>query len=458
MELQYNQHDVYISKNSVNADTDNFNNLGYSDQTCELNSSGETNSYLDPINNDNYNNYNNYNNYADYQLDTNITPNNIIPPRCIISNLDIFDDQTFIENESNKLKESALLHLDIPDNMIKFEMILIAQHFKIIKKIIKNLRKLFSTCCINFKPNEIDSYSLSNSSDNSGSIDSHNTQKCKQSEVFSMCTDSNVTQTKESKCTDCLSQRGARVQIIGIKHDKQILVHTTLYAYNFVKFYCKKTNMKININLNDLYEDMLKIKNNDLFYFMINEKKSDMLHIFGYSLFNNADQLHDLSADIAHVQHFLKTTNVENIQFIPAVLFDLMIKLSLDEFIEICDLQNKNDGTTFIQIKCFQSDSAINESNSIIHFNLHNKEGNIYKTKIFYQKSNSSMDNQLQTNSNIEIFNHSYELKLLEILKDYNNLSSSIKLYMKKNYPLVIKLSANTLGNIYLFLSGYNNI
>jgi len=120
------------------------------------------------------------------------------------------------------------------------------------------------------------------------------------------------------------------------------------------------------------------------------------------------------------------------------IAFDAVITMDSKKFNDLC--HEMNDNTDLIEIKCF---------NDKIVFVCERKNKSIKTT------FRTSSHNVYIVHSN-DYFGHIisgvFELKTLVLLSKSISLSNNIEIYMKNNFPLVIKYDINGLGKFMISL------
>jgi len=215
------------------------------------------------------------------------------------------------------------------------------------------------------------------------------------------------------------------IKIVTMDTSHIILVHLKLNADKFEMYNCENPT-SIGINMLNLYKIIKTINN------------SDILTLFMYE-----NDLNHLGIKIENVEKNTKTTykinllDLHNNHFeIPEVVFNSVITLPSNDFQKITrDMNNLAD---FVEIK-----------------NLNNKFILTCNGDFCTQETVLSDNENIQINSDNanEIIQGNFNLKYLVLFTKCTNLSNNIELYLKNDYPLIIKYTVASLGEIKLCLS-----
>ena len=225
------------------------------------------------------------------------------------------------------------------------------------------------------------------------------------------------------------------MKIIAVDTTKTVLINLKLNAENFSKFVCKKKKLVIGVNLTFFHK---LIKSMD---------KEDNL-----SLYINHDEPNNLRINIessekkSHTYYKLKLMDLgTNPIKIPPLKFEAFVKMNAQEFHKLC--REMNGIADYVEIKCLR--------NKIIF----TCKGEFAERKTVYStKDGGDIVNIQHTNSDDgpEIIQGVYELRNLVLFGKCGNLCNYIEIYMKNNFPLVIKYMVATLGKIHLLLTPTN--
>ena len=218
------------------------------------------------------------------------------------------------------------------------------------------------------------------------------------------------------------------LKICAMDASQTVLVHLKLEADNFEEYYCKH-QVIIGVNMQNLFKLLKTMTNNDTLVWKIYAEDINNIII---QIFNN-------DKNINHTYKLpLMDLDYEDIT-VPPAEFESIITLPSSDFQKICrDMHNISDT---IEIRSaggylyFKCDGSIASQETIMG-------GNDNNNGLQFIKNN--------TNSIIQGF---YNLKYLVMFTKCTNLCNIIELYMKNDFPIVIKFKVGSLGTLKLAIS-----
>lgn len=217
------------------------------------------------------------------------------------------------------------------------------------------------------------------------------------------------------------------IKIVTMDNAHVILVHLKLHAEKFEYYECKKP-ISIGINMLNFYKIIKTINNNDVL-----------------SLFVYEDDLNHLGVKLENVEKNTRTTykinllDLNNQKYeIPEVTFNSVVTLPANDFQKIT--RDMNNLAEFVEIK--------NVNNEII---LTCNGDFCTQETVLSDKENDSI--QITSENKDDIIQGNFSLKYLVLFTKCTNLSNTVELYLKNDYPLIIKYTVASLGNIKLCLS-----
>jgi proliferating cell nuclear antigen len=215
------------------------------------------------------------------------------------------------------------------------------------------------------------------------------------------------------------------IKIVTMDNSHIILVHLKLYASKFEYYKCFKP-ISIGINMLNLYKIIKTINNNDVLTLFIYE---DDLNHLGIKI-ENADKN-------TRTTYKINLLDLQKDHFdIPEVKFNSVITLPSNDFQKITrDMNNIADQ---VEIK--------NVNNEFIL----TCKGDFCSQETVLSDNDSIRINNEHAN---EIIQGNYNLKYLVLFTKCTNLSNNVELYLKNDYPLIIKYTVASLGEIKLCLS-----
>tara|TARA_Y100000768_G_scaffold356282_1_gene310529 strand:+ start:1722 stop:2549 length:828 start_codon:yes stop_codon:yes gene_type:complete len=221
---------------------------------------------------------------------------------------------------------------------------------------------------------------------------------------------------------------GTNIKVIAMDPSHTVLVHLKLDSDKFEKYYCPD-KILLGINTLNLFKLIKALQNNDSLTLFVEKNNTNQLGI----RMENGE-----ANQITQYKMNLMDLNQENIQ-IPPIEFDSVITLPSNNFQKICrDMFNLSDNieiTTFEQQITFKCTGDIADQETTIG-----------------QSNNGNMSFVNHNNSN-EIIQGIFSLKYLVLFTKCTNLCSSIELYLKNDYPLIIRYQVANLGEVKLCLA-----
>ena len=222
------------------------------------------------------------------------------------------------------------------------------------------------------------------------------------------------------------------IKLIATDNSKIVLIHMKLHSENFEHFYCRD-KIKIGINMNNLFKLIKVMNNNDILSLYINENDPNKL---GIRIFNE-----DKNSLTSFKMNLLDISE-EEIK-IPPAEFETELTLPSSDFQKLIrDMTNIGDS---VDIKSV-SDSLIFECDG----DFASQETILNETK---DKNKSEGLKFSLTSDPDKPIQGIFSLKYLVLFTKCTNLCNLIHMYIKNDYPLIIKYTVANLGDIKLCLS-----
>ena len=217
------------------------------------------------------------------------------------------------------------------------------------------------------------------------------------------------------------------IKIMAMDSSHTVLVHLKLNSDNFEEFKCN-TKLILGINMINLFKLIKTMSNNDTLTLYVEEDNQSVL---GIKIENSEKNT------ITRYKLNLMDLHEDNIQ-IPPTIFESVITLPSSDFQKICrDMHNLAD------------DIEIKSVGSQLIFNC---KGDFASQETCIGEANSGMT-FIQNQHPDEIVQGLFALKHLVLFSKCTNLCNSIELYLKNDYPLIIKYTVASLGSIKLCLA-----
>jgi proliferating cell nuclear antigen len=218
------------------------------------------------------------------------------------------------------------------------------------------------------------------------------------------------------------------MKIMAMDGSHVALIHLRLHADRFEHYYCERT-INAGLNMLNLYKLMKTVTNTDIVTLFISEDKE---HELGIKI-ENADKN---SCTIFS----LKMLDIDDNELkIPDVELDSVITMPSNEFQRICrDMMNISESVTMTSTQnalVFTCDGDYARQETIIGEATHG---------LIFNKTEKISGNEVSGN---------FSLKYINLFTKSTNLSNTLDIYMKKNYPLMLKYNVANLGEIMFCLA-----
>jgi proliferating cell nuclear antigen len=213
------------------------------------------------------------------------------------------------------------------------------------------------------------------------------------------------------------------IKICTMDSSHIILIHLKLDADKFEYFYCEGKKL-IGVNILNLNKIIKTINNNDTLTLYMMRDDSNHLCI---KIDNNEK----------HTQRVTKLNllDLENTNFeIPTAVFQSVITLPANDFQKIC--RDVNNLSEFVEIKNINRQLII----SCV--------GDFCSQEIIISDSD-----KIGMEDTGEIFQGVFNAKYLVLFTKCTNLSNTVELYLKNDYPLIIQYTVGSLGTVKLCLA-----
>jgi proliferating cell nuclear antigen len=230
---------------------------------------------------------------------------------------------------------------------------------------------------------------------------------------------------KELLTDTCIEFDNSGIKISALETSKIVLVHLKLNSSEF-EFYQCDNPVSIGINMLNFHKIIKTINSNDTLTFYMDKNDPNHLNIKIESSEKNTRTNYKLDLlDYDEPQPSINST-----------VFNSMITLPSSDFQKICrDMNNLSD---LVEIK------------------------NINKQLIFTCKGDfceqetilcDSGNNEITDSNSVDIIQGVFKLKYLVHFTKCTNLSNTVEIYLKNDYPLIVKYAVASLGEIKLCLA-----
>ncbi len=216
------------------------------------------------------------------------------------------------------------------------------------------------------------------------------------------------------------------MKIVALDNTHIVLIHLKLHADKFESYYCMK---KIYVGINMLKFHMLikTIQNGDILSLFISKNDPNILGITIENNEKNVKTTYKLSMlDIDVVNVDIPPADFNTIITMPSAYLQKIIRdmHNLAEYIEIKNIGNK------LILSC-QGEFCCQET--------------ILATE--------TQNIQIKNNDNQEIIQGVFSLKYLSIFTKCTNLCSTVEIYLKNSYPIILQYGIASMGSVKLCLA-----
>lgn len=219
------------------------------------------------------------------------------------------------------------------------------------------------------------------------------------------------------------------IRILRLTEDRTILIKLNLDAQYFEYFRCDEPKITIGVDMHALHALLKMINDDDPIMLYMNRDNRSILYI--RSLNENNDNSEETDIEV-----FLMEIGNSDIP-LPRPEFEGRITIASDKFHTIC--KHLNNNSTSVEITSY---------NNEISFKGQNEGGRV---KMSYK------DITKEKCKSGRIVQGVYELRNLMGFSKCNKLCSTVDLYLKNDFPLVLVISVASLGKMYVFLSPIDN-
>ncbi|VVU94981.1 Proliferating cell nuclear antigen, C-terminal domain [seawater metagenome] len=284
------------------------------------------------------------------------------------------------------------------------------------KTLVEALKEILNDVNFEFSP-----YYLENES--SDTVDKNDSDS--DSEINSDESDSDDENVK-SKNVVSKNKKVGGLKVMAVNKTQTILIHLKLDADKFDYYYCARKKLILGINMLNFYRLIKTMSNFDTLTLAVDDEDINKLIIKLENGDKNCVSTYKLN---------LMDLDVEDIEVEPAK-FPYSINMLSVDFHKICkDMHNIAEK---IEIKC---------TSKKIYFHCKGEMASL-ETELGETANGLSIDVYHD-----EIVQGLFELKNLVLFTKCTNLCNTVTLYIKNDYPLVIKYSVAALGEIKLCLS-----
>jgi len=233
------------------------------------------------------------------------------------------------------------------------------------------------------------------------------------------------------------------MKITAVDSSKTVLVNLRLDGKNFSKFVCKKNKLVLGVNLGYFYKLIKSMDKNDILTLSVDHDNKNSLKI----KIDSPDEKKDTEFN-------LKLLDLNEAKTpLPEIVFDAVITMDSQEFNKLC--REMNNIADYVEIKClpdkiiFTCQGEFANRKSTYRTNVDEDNENI----LVSISHGSTKNNKKGESQCPQIVQGIFELRNLVLFSKCATLCNGIEIYMKNDFPLVIKYTVATLGRILLCLT-----
>ena len=220
------------------------------------------------------------------------------------------------------------------------------------------------------------------------------------------------------------------IKIVAMDNTHIVLIHLKLEAEKFEIYECAKKTY-VGINMLRLHALIKTITNNDILSIYI--KKDDPNHL-GITIENN-DKNYKTNYKLSVLD--IDVLNLD----IPPVDFHTIINMPSNYLQKI--IRDMNNLAEFIEFRNIGDKLILSCKGDFCN----------QETILGAEKSQTITITKNSTDEEQEIIQGIFSLKYLSIFTKCTNLSNNVELYLKNNYPIILRYTIASLGEIKLCLS-----
>lgn len=245
-------------------------------------------------------------------------------------------------------------------------------------------------------------------------------------------TDVNINFTKK---VENVNENGDKVVtggmgILAVNSSHSVLIHLLLDAVNFDEYMCKKNKLTIGLNMTSFFKYIKTMSNLDTLTLFVDDEDPNRL---GIRIENSEkNKVSNYKLNLMDLDYYDYT--------IPPAEFTSVITMPAAEFHKIC--RDMNSTADFVEIK---------NVNKQLIFSCKGEIGS--QETILGETENGLTVGQDEDKDEDTIIQGLYDLKNLTLFTKFTNLCGNIEMYMKNDYPLIIKYTVASLGQIHLCIT-----
>jgi proliferating cell nuclear antigen len=234
------------------------------------------------------------------------------------------------------------------------------------------------------------------------------------------------------------------MKVIAMDNAHIVLVHLKLDANRFEHFHCSH-RMSIGVNMLNLHKLVKTINNNDILMMFVDN--DDPNHL-GIRIENN-----DKKTCTTYRLDLLDLDN-QKINIDPAD-FPSVITLPSSEFQKIC--RDMNNIADYVEIKSFNNKLIFSCRGEFCSQETVLASDTSDTSDKDYGDENAASPSKAVPQESKQIIQGVFSLKYLVMFTKCTNLCSVVELYLKNNYPLIVKYNVASLGEAKLAIAPHHD-
>tara|TARA_Y100000389_G_scaffold136750_1_gene134331 strand:+ start:2551 stop:3336 length:786 start_codon:yes stop_codon:yes gene_type:complete len=214
------------------------------------------------------------------------------------------------------------------------------------------------------------------------------------------------------------------IKVMAMDGSHVALVHLKLLAKNFEHYFCEK-RIQVGLNMSHLFKIIKTVTTMDFITFFI---KRHNQHEFGIQI-QNSDKN-------TNTTFYLKMLDIDDDEItIPGIEIESMITMPSNDFQRMTrDMLNISDNI------------VMSTSDNMLRLEC---KGDFASQETCIGNSNHG----LTCSTHTESVSGTFSLKYINLFTKATNLSNIVELYLKKDYPLMLKYAVANLGQIMFYLA-----
>lgn len=223
--------------------------------------------------------------------------------------------------------------------------------------------------------------------------------------------------------------RTGGLKIQRLTEDSNILIRIIMYAHKFEYFKCAEPIISAGIDLPCLYNMLKNVRDNDPITIYINRSTKDRF-MYIHSEYTDEEHPEESDLEVALIAVEPKDLPIRKTEF------NGRTTVKAEKFNQICkQLSNHADLVEIISI------------NNEIRFKSKSEGGKVSRVIKDSGKKKKGQQGDGQLVQGI------YDLKNLMYFSKIPKLSSTLEIFMKNDFPLVLRINIQDLGRMYVFLT-----